>query len=71
MGKIVDKHSGERIRLPVSNETAVMMQPEWRFESTMSEVSEVQVRIYCLMVTYVLIPLSSAIRFSTSGSTQH
>lgn len=43
MGKIVDKHSGERIRLPVSNETAVMMQPEWRFESTMSEVSEVQI----------------------------
>lgn len=38
MGRIVEKHSGERIQLPVKTETAVVMQPDWRFESTMSEV---------------------------------
>lgn len=56
MGKIVDKHSGERIRLPVSNETAVMMQPEWRFESTMSEVSEADLTCSYPSVAYTNTP---------------
>lgn len=38
MGRILDKQTGQRIQLPVKTETPVMMQPEWRFESTMTEV---------------------------------
>lgn len=37
MGTILDKQTGLRIQLPVQTETAVVMQSNWRFESTMSE----------------------------------
>jgi polynucleotide 5'-triphosphatase len=39
VGRIVDKHTGDRINIPVRSETIVEMQSSWKFESTMSEVS--------------------------------
>ena len=57
MGRIVEKHSGERIQLPVKTETAVVMQSDWRFESTMSEVrarlqNDMLVCMYALSADY-------------------
>lgn len=37
VGRIISR-DGERIHLPVRNETIVEMQSGWRFESTMSDV---------------------------------
>ncbi|UZJ53152.1 hypothetical protein CBS101457_002472 [Exobasidium rhododendri] len=37
VGRIVDKHNGDRINIPVRTETVVEMQSNWKFESTMSE----------------------------------